>query len=285
MTSVRRKREGAPDIAGETGSTADIAVADGRETRPWRDSMLHTSHARIALRQTEGTELPILLLHAGGLGKEVFAAQFESVLGARHRMIAMDFPGHGASDEAFEPGRTYGVDGLADLALEALEAFDIDQAVIVGAGLGARVGLRLVETFPGLVGLVLTGTASEGARETRPVRAEGPLSGQAYRVSEEAAEFLAKVSGSTLRDYWPDEFETPVMIVDGAEGWAEETAGVGASERRGGLSPTVYLIPHAGDAPYLTVPTVFNHVLQQFMQRMDRRAKALRDFPPTWYGG
>jgi pimeloyl-ACP methyl ester carboxylesterase len=200
-------------------------------------------------------------------------------------MIAIDFPGHGASDEAFDPPRTYGVDGLADLALEVLEAFDIDQAVVVGAGLGARVGLRLIETFPGLVGLVLTGTAAESGDENRPSRAEGWLSSEPYRVSGKAAEFVAKASGSTLREYWPEEFETPVMIIDGAEGWAEEAAGVGASERRGGPSPTVYLIPHAGGAPYIAVPTVFNHLLQQFMQRMDRRALALRDFPPTWYGG
>src|SRR6202161_2365364 len=83
----------------------------GSETRCWRDSMISTSHADISVRQTTGKKLPILLLHGGGLCKETFDRQLESSLGAQYRMIAIDLPGHGASSDAFDPDRTYRIEG------------------------------------------------------------------------------------------------------------------------------------------------------------------------------
>ena len=111
----------------------------------------------ISVRQTLGKKLPILLLHAGGLCKETFDRQLESSLGAQHRMIAIDLPGHGASSDAFDPDRTYRIEGLADVALEVLERLDIDDAVVVLApSLGGWVVLQMIQTFQGLVGLALT---------------------------------------------------------------------------------------------------------------------------------
>ena len=46
-----------------------------------------------------------------------------------------------------------------------------------------------------------------------------------------------------------------------------------------------YGIPHAGLAPFLDVPMVYNQLLEQFMERMARRERELRASPTLWYGG
>src|SRR5271155_243872 len=158
MTSVPIKQAAIDDFPRPAVSALSAVPFEGLETRPWYDRMISTSHADISVRQTKGKKLPILLLHGGGLCKEVFDRQLESSLGAPYRMIAIDLPGHGASSDAFDPDRTYRIEGLADLALEVVERLDIDDAVVVGASLGGWVGMQMIQTFPGLVGLALTGT-------------------------------------------------------------------------------------------------------------------------------
>src|SRR5271156_6645546 len=153
MTSVPIKQAAIDDFPKPAVSALSAVPFEGLETRPWYDRMISTSHADISVRQTTGKKLPILLLHVGGLCKEAFDRQLENSLGAQYRMIAIDLPGHGASSDAFDPDRTYRIEGLADV-----ERLDIDDAVVVGASLGGWVGLQMIQTFPGLVGLALTGT-------------------------------------------------------------------------------------------------------------------------------
>src|SRR3984957_953809 len=167
MTSVPIKQAAIDDFPRPAVSALSAVPFEGVETRPWYHPMISTSHADISVRQTKGKKLPILLLHGGGLCKETFDRQLESSLGAQYRMIAIDLPGHGASSDAFDPDRPYRIEGLADLALEVLECLGIDNAVVVGASLGGWVGLQMLQTFPGLVGLTLTGPLP-GDRATRP---------------------------------------------------------------------------------------------------------------------
>jgi len=311
MTSLPKRRLPSGDVDGAPIPVLNAVPVEASETRPWRDRVLRTSHADISLRETTGTKLPILLLHGGGLCKDVFAGQLESGLGAQHRMIAIDWPGHGASSDAFKPDRTYRIEGLADLAIEVLERLGIDGAVVVGASLGGRVGLEMIQMYPDLIGLALTGTPLGSSVSASSVDLpEFALAGEDERTDERIDAFLRHSLGHVdrvafaaaarradpraidliLRDIrsnelpWPTPasvVSTPILAVNGEKGPVTNTA----REAGGQRAQTRFSIPQGGPAPFLEAPAVFNHLLERFMQRMVRREKQLLASPPLWYGG
>ena len=120
--------------------------------------MIKTSHGDIAVSQTSGDGLPVLLLHGNSSCKEVFRYQLGSDLGDRYRMIAVDLPGHGASSDAIDPAKTYTMPGYADVSIEVLRELGVDRTTVFGWSLGGHVALELLAAFPGVVGLMLTGT-------------------------------------------------------------------------------------------------------------------------------
>ncbi len=316
MTSVPIKQT-IDDFPRPAVSALSAVPFEGLETRPWYDRMISTSHADISVRQTKGKKLPILLLHGGGVCREVCDRQLESGLGAQYRMIAIDLPGHGASSDAFDPDRTYGIEGLADLALEVLERLDIDDAVVVGASLGGWVGLQMIQTFPGLVGLALTGTPlgdpalpsrapelpefellSENAPTDDQIDAFlrlslGDLAGAPFaravkRTDARAMNLIRRDISSNAYEFWRAEAgasATPIMVVNGANGAAADAVESVAAQSGARPARTHYAIPQAGLAPFFDVPMVYNHLLEQFMERMARRQRELLASPPLWYGG
>jgi pimeloyl-ACP methyl ester carboxylesterase len=315
MTSAPVKQAAIDDFSRPAVSALSAVPFEGLVTRPWYDRMISTSHADISVRQTTGKKLPILLLHGGGLCKEEFNRQLESSLGAQYRMIAIDLPGHGASSDAFDPDRTYRIEGLADLALEVLERLDIDDAVVVGASLGGWVGLQMIQTFPGLVGLALTGTPlgdaagpsrapelpefellSENAPTDDQIDAFlrlslGDLAGAPFaravkRTDARAMKLICRDISSNAYEFWQaGASATPIMVVNGANGAAADAGEAVAAESGARPARTHYGIPHAGLAPFLDAPMVYNHLLEQFMERMARRARELLASPALWYGG
>lgn len=89
---------------------------------------------------------------------QVFAGLLTSPISRRYRLIAFDLPGHGASENAREPERTYNIPGYGDLAIEILEALKIDEAAILGWSLGGHVGFEVMGRWTGLRGLMAVGT-------------------------------------------------------------------------------------------------------------------------------
>ncbi|WP_338664108.1 alpha/beta hydrolase [Pararoseomonas sp. SCSIO 73927] len=110
------------------------------------------------MEDSGGGGRPLLLIHGNSSCRQVFARQFQSDLAARYRLIAFDLPGHGASDDAPDPFRTYSLPGLADCAVEILERLQISEAVVLGWSLGGHVAIEMLSRFKGMKGLILTGT-------------------------------------------------------------------------------------------------------------------------------
>ena len=240
MTTSMRKLDVIADMASPPPAP-QIVAARAVEACPWRASVLSTRRADISIRQTMGTKLPILLLHGGRSCKDIFDRQLASHLGAQHRMIAIDWPGHGASSDAFNPARTYCLDGLADLAVEVLEALDIDVAVVVGASLGAWVGLQMIEGFPGLAGLALTGASLANIDDA-------PFGHAAHRTDARAIDLLRRdieANAMRLARVAASESAPPIMVVDGAE---RPTTAVGGAlaQSAAWFAPKNYAIPHGG---------------------------------------
>ncbi|MDE1180444.1 alpha/beta hydrolase [Paraburkholderia sp.] len=119
---------------------------------------MKTSHGSIAVRESGGRGVPVILIHGNSSAGAIFRNQLEGSLGDTWRLIAPDLPGHGNSSDALDPVRSYSMDGYADAMTEVLERLEIRQAVVFGWSLGGHIGLEMISRFPGMLGLMITGT-------------------------------------------------------------------------------------------------------------------------------
>ncbi|MEO0329092.1 MAG: alpha/beta hydrolase [Pseudomonadota bacterium] len=99
----------------------------------------------------------ILFLHGSGFCKEVFEKQFSSLEFDSYRLLAIDFPGHGASSNAKDPAKTYCYAGLAESVLNILEQEEISDCLVAGWSLGGQVALELIDQSPRISGVVAFG--------------------------------------------------------------------------------------------------------------------------------
>jgi pimeloyl-ACP methyl ester carboxylesterase len=121
-------------------------------------SVLPTAFADISVLDSEGDGAVVLMIHGNSSCKEVFRHQFDSPLGARLRLIAVDLPGHGASGDARDPAAAYTLNGYADAAVEVLAALGVARATVLGWSLGGHVALNMISRFSGLTGVMISGT-------------------------------------------------------------------------------------------------------------------------------
>jgi pimeloyl-ACP methyl ester carboxylesterase len=119
---------------------------------------IQTSHADIAVRLSSGTGFPVILLHGNSSCKEVFGPLLAGPIGTAHQLVAIDLPGHGASGNAHDPARTYSIPGYAETVLEVLAELGLKRAAVYGWSLGGHIGIDLIPRFPGLAGLMISGT-------------------------------------------------------------------------------------------------------------------------------
>jgi 2-succinyl-6-hydroxy-2,4-cyclohexadiene-1-carboxylate synthase len=111
----------------------------------------------------EGDGPPVLLLH-GFTGRGSTWHDLVDMLSARHRTIAVDLLGHGASDAPTNP-RRYGVDRQAtDLAM-LLERLTGAPADVLGYSMGARIAMRLAVDHPAVVRRLVLESPSLGIRD------------------------------------------------------------------------------------------------------------------------
>lgn len=121
---------------------------------------------RLQIYDSGGKGSAIVMLHGNSASSAVFARQFASPLARSHRLIAIDLPGHGGSDNAHDPEHDYTVAGLAGTLDKALVSLGLYRPVLLGWSLGGHVALQIAASNNSIAGLFLIGT---------PPLARGPL--------------------------------------------------------------------------------------------------------------
>ncbi|TCM48328.1 pimeloyl-ACP methyl ester carboxylesterase [Rhizobium sp. PP-F2F-G48] len=111
------------------------------------EKTIETSHGQIAVYDTPGDGIPVLMIHANSHCKETFHFQIEALAGTHH-IIAIDLPGHGQSSDAIDPLRTYNFNGYADTICELIDALNINRFALLGHSLGGHVALELMRLLP-----------------------------------------------------------------------------------------------------------------------------------------
>lgn len=122
------------------------------------DQLIDTSHGKIMVEDHGGSGFPMLLIHGNSSSRHVFARQLKSPLNDLCRLIAFDLPGHGESDDARDPHRTYTLPGFASLVVELLDTLAIKRVIVLGWSLGGHIAIELLARVDCIEGLVLTGS-------------------------------------------------------------------------------------------------------------------------------
>lgn len=144
---------------------------------------------------TEGNQgSPVVLIHGLGEYSEFWLSNF-SVLAEKHRVYAVDLPGHGRTDIPLQA--SYKIADLAKFVKDFMAALEIEHTHIVGHSLGGAIGTRITLMHPEAVDkLVLVSSAGLGRQLSMMFRISSiPLLGEMMqsRPSRDGAENFAKV--------------------------------------------------------------------------------------------
>jgi pimeloyl-ACP methyl ester carboxylesterase len=264
--------------------------------------MLHertiaTSAGALRLTESDGEGLPILMLHGTGSCRAVFDKQFSSPLARQHRLIAVDLPGHGGSEDAPDPA-VYSLRGMTQAVTELVAQLGLDRFMILGWSLGGHIAIEMIK-HTGLAGLMVCGAPPVGHGTLAMLRAfrtswDMPLASKEVYSDRDVARFFSlcygrgatpellaairradgRVRSATVRSLMRGEcldqkraVETariPVALVNGRDepfvrlSYLDTLAGTALWH---GM-PIV--IEDAGHAPFWDQPTAFNEVLAAF---------------------
>lgn len=106
---------------------------------------------------SDGSGPAVLLIHGNSSSARTFTPQLNSPLGERYRLVAMDLPGHGESDNAADPQRTYNLPGYAVVAAAVVKQLKLERPVVVGWSLGGHIALEMAHLVPDAAGFMIYG--------------------------------------------------------------------------------------------------------------------------------
>lgn len=268
-----------------------------------KERMIDTSHGRISIVESGGRGTPpLLMIHGNSSCKEVFRNQYDGAVGEAVHCIAMDLPGHGASDDARDPERTYWMPGYADCAIEVMEALGHPRYAILGWSLGGHIGLEMIGRSDAPTRLMISGTppvarsqesldAGFRANDHMHLAAQRDLSPEeveAYAHETCGANapyepFLSQAVGRTdgrarelmfSRVLFEDaldqqacavEAKVPLAIVNGEEDPFVNNDFIAGLDYGNLWDGKVHRLEGIGHAPFWEVPDLFDPILMRFL--------------------
>jgi pimeloyl-ACP methyl ester carboxylesterase len=270
---------------------------------------LETSHGTIALEERGSGDSAVIFIHGNSASKEIFAAQLQSPLGNHHRLIAIDLPGHGDSEDARDPQRTYTVAGYADVVREILGRLEIGSYIVVGWSLGGHIAIELAAAEPRPLGIVITGTPpfakslesiGEAFRPTSLMELTGKLvftdeealayaratttlevdtSDPRYRATRRtdgrARARMIEAVGQGLgvdQRRTVEEVAIPLAIINGQEDAFLNHAYFDKPRYANLWRGAVQRIAGCGHAPFFEKPELYNHLLESFCADLRKSA-------------
>lgn len=118
---------------------------------------IEAPNGAITVHESAAEGSAVVLIHGNSSSSRVFSRQLDGPLGRRFRLVAIDLPGHGESDDAKDP-RAYSLPGHARAVRAAVDALGLGEAHFVGWSLGGHVALEMAPDLPRARGFVIFGT-------------------------------------------------------------------------------------------------------------------------------
>lgn len=199
-------------------------------------------------------EQSILLVHGNSSSSDVFKHQLQGDLVKTYDVIALDLPGHGASD-ALDGPENYSIPAYATYVSEFAKALGLIEPVVVGWSLGGHIALEMHNMAIGAKGFMIYGTPPlafppdmENAFLPNPAMASAfaPEIDQAAATAFANAFFAPGVTASN------SPFISDILATDG-----NARAGMAASIAPGGYQDEVEIVAN------LSVPLAIVHGEQE----------------------
>lgn len=261
---------------------------------------------QIVYRESKGSGPAILLIHGNSASSLTFQAQLTGEFGQKYRVVAMDLPGHGESDPAAEPEKTYHMPGYAAVVTEVARQLDLEEAVFVGWSLGGHIVLEAHSLLPDAAGFVIFGTpplafppdmanaflphpamGAAFSQDLTPEQMEGFAAAcLAPDCTLDLAPFVADIArtdgraratmaASIAPDGYQDEVEIvkqlkrPLAIFHGEKEQLVNEAYISALEMPTLWRGAVQIIVGSGHTPQVEKPETFNALLGSFVDEVN----------------
>lgn len=227
----------------------------------------------IAVRESEGRGPAAVLIHGNSSSSRAFSRQLDGALGQRFHLVALDLPGHGASDDARDPG-DYSLPGHARAVRMVVEALGLGDARFVGWSLGGHIALEMAPDLPKPRGLLIFGTPPLTSRDsTGEAFLSNPAIKFAFQESIDNAEASAYVAAFFRHGFAdvPPFFLEDILRTDG-----RARSGLAANGANGGFRDEVAVVRD------LNVPLAVLHGADE--QIVDGRYFASLVMPTLWRG-
>ncbi|MBB95449.1 MAG: alpha/beta hydrolase [Rhodobacteraceae bacterium] len=267
-----------------------------------KTQIVDTSHASIAVTDSETDGPVVLMIHGNSSCREVFRNQLTGAIGQAFRVIAMDLPGHGNSSDATDPERTYWMPGYADTAIELMDRLGIDRYAVLGWSLGGHIGLEMLSRTDRISGLMISGTPPV-AKDPESVNAgfrpseHMHLAAQAEMTEQEVSDYAHATCGENApfepflleavartdgrarelmfgRILAPEAADqqavaiaspVPLAIVNGEDDVFVNNDFIKAISYGNLWEDTVHLLDGIGHAPFWEAPDLFDPYLDRFL--------------------
>ena len=155
-----------------TSGDVERAAAELQDDPSAREAMVGAGDLELAaLIAGPGKTRPLLFLHGLGGNYGTWQVALGS-LAERHRVVALDLPGHGKSSKPDASAFDYSVTNLAKAVGRAIETLKLKQPIVVGHSLGGAVAMQLaLDLGDRIGGLVLIDSAGLGREIGAELRA------------------------------------------------------------------------------------------------------------------
>jgi pimeloyl-ACP methyl ester carboxylesterase len=153
-----------------------------------------------------GTDLPpVFLFHGNSSCAAYFEHLLQSSLARFYRLIAVSFPGHGASPWFTRPDAAVTIAGLGTLSAEIAQSFRFDRYALVGQSLGGHALLESLDAHPRACGLFLVSSPPISPSTLAQAFAPDPIDGLLFKGDLDAGEldrfagaFVHRAGGASL---------------------------------------------------------------------------------------
>lgn len=267
--------------------------------------MIEVGGQRVAVYESGGTGTAVMLIHGNSASSETFKAQLTGDFGRKYRVVAMDLPGHGRSEPAADPAKTYHMPGYAAVVAEVARQLGVADGVFVGWSLGGHIVLEAHNLLPEAAGFVIFGTPPlafppDMANAFFPNPAMGAAFAETL-TDEQMAGFAAAclapdspldlapsiadiartdgraratLAASIAPDGYQDEvaivkgLTRPLAILHGAQEQLVNAAYISVLEMPTLWRGAVQMIAGAGHTPQVETPEAFNALLSAFVEEV-----------------
>ena len=125
-----------------------------------KTSKIDGPNGAVAVHESRGRGEAIVLLHSNSASSRGFARQIDGPLGEKFRIIGVDLPGHGQSDDAKDGA--YALRSHAQAVHAVVDKLMLSDACFVGWSLGGHVVLEMAPDLPKARGFMVFGTPPLG---------------------------------------------------------------------------------------------------------------------------